>query len=66
MNAPKDTELFPPALMRTPEAARYLAVSPRFIAVLQRRKTIPCVKIGAKCTRFRRADLDRFIQERAS
>lgn len=52
----------PPALMRMREAADYLRVSSRYMATLRARKVVPCIKIGPKCVRFRRGDLDAFIQ----
>ena len=39
-------------------AATYLAVSKRTISDLQRRHVIPHIRLGARCVRFRRADLD--------
>jgi len=39
-------------------AAKYLAVSKRTISDLQRRRVIPHIRLGARCVRFRRADLD--------
>lgn len=63
--ASKTPTAFPPALMRVPEAASYLAISIRTVNTMIAAKTLPCVRMGKKCVRFRRTDLDRFIEERA-
>jgi excisionase family DNA binding protein len=47
--------------MRRSAAAVYLSVSPRTISAWQRRRILPFIRIGKKCTLFRRADLDRAV-----
>ncbi len=64
--APTAPAAFTPALMRAPEAASYLALSRRHLATLTARGTLPAVRIGRKCTRYRRADLDAFIAGKAA
>ena len=53
-----DTQTMTPAYLNRKAAAEYLHVSPRTISDLQRRRLIPHIRLGARCVRFRRADLD--------
>jgi excisionase family DNA binding protein len=47
-------------LLKTEEAARYLAVSPRQVQYLSQRGELPCVRIG-NSTRYTKGDLDDFV-----
>lgn len=61
----QNTIQFPPALMRVKEAAQYLAMSPRTVATLTARGTLSAVRFGKRCVRYRRADLDALVAQRA-
>ena len=50
-----------PAVMAPRDGAAYLAVSLRHLRALSQRGDIAVVRIGRKCLRYRRADLDRFL-----
>lgn len=56
--AKKDDEL-----LNVAEAARVLTLSPRHTQRMAG-KEIPCVRIGPKSLRFRRSDLEAFIQSK--
>jgi excisionase family DNA binding protein len=47
-----------PGFLTRRQAARYLQVSERTLSDWQRRRLLPFVKVGARCVRFRRHDLD--------
>ena len=47
-------------------AARYLSVSVPFLRKAVRFKTIPFARAGAKALRFRRSDLDRWLESSGS
>ena len=51
-----------PALLTVEQAAQYLTVSERFIRRIRYEGRIPGVKLG-KHLRFKKDDLDRFIEE---
>jgi excisionase family DNA binding protein len=51
--------------MRTPEAARYLGVHIETVRRWAREKAIPAAKLGNRGGfRFRREDLDQFLEKR--
>jgi excisionase family DNA binding protein len=52
-------------LLTAEEAAAYLGVRPQTLAVwrLNRRYPLPFIKVGSK-VRYRRSDLERFLEER--
>lgn len=52
-------------LMDVPETAALLNLSESYVYQLARQKRIPCVKIGS-AVRFRREDIDAWIEELAS
>lgn len=54
-----------PALLTRDEAAEYLRVAPQTLAVwvTNGRYNLPYVKVG-RCVRYRRRDLDRFLESR--
>lgn len=47
-------------LLKTNQAATYLAISPRQVQYLSKRGQLPCIQIG-KSTRYTTADLDAFV-----
>jgi excisionase family DNA binding protein len=49
-------------LLKTEEAAKYLAISPRQVQYLSDRGELPCIKM-ATSTRYSPADLDEFIDQ---
>ena len=49
-------------LLKTEEAANYLAISPRQVQYLSDRGELPCIKM-ATSTRYSPADLDEFIDQ---
>ena len=51
-----------PRLLRTKQAADYLAVCERKLWELTKQRRIPAVKIGCRCIRYDVSDLDGFIQ----
>jgi len=51
----------PQGYLRRPDAARYLAVSIRYLAALQERRQIAFIKRG-RMVAFRVADLDAWMQ----
>ena len=55
------------AWLRTPEAARYLGVHEETIRRWAREGTIPAAKLGNRGGfRFKREDLDRFLEQRST
>jgi excisionase family DNA binding protein len=42
--------------------ARYLKVSPRTVSMWQARRIIPAIKLGRKCVRFSRRQIDEAIK----
>lgn len=44
------------------KAAQYLSVSVPFLRKAVRTKTVPFVRVGSKALRFRRSDLDRWLE----
>lgn len=44
------------------KAANYLSVSVPFLRKAVRTKTVPFVRVGSKVLRFRRAELDRWLE----
>ena len=57
MSAPKD-------IMRIQEAAEYLSVSVGTLYHWVSEGRIPVVRISARCIRFRRADLDGWLESK--
>jgi excisionase family DNA binding protein len=53
-----------PALMKAQEAADYLSMSEEWIRQRGRDGTLPTVKLG-RATRFRRSDLDEWLDSQA-
>ncbi len=55
-------------LMNREEAANYLHVTPGTLAVWDctKRYDLRPIRIGQRCVRYRRADLDRFLEEQMS
>ena len=49
--------------MRRPAAAKYLGVSVRTVSAWQKRRLIPYIKAGRKCTIFNRDQLDRAMEK---
>ena len=54
-----------PELLTRPQAARYLKITPQTLAVWASvgRYDLPMIKVG-RCVRYRRADLDEWIDAR--
>lgn len=50
-------------LLSARDAARLLAVSERTLYTLTREGRIQSVKIGARCVRYDRRDLEAFVEE---
>jgi len=48
------------------EAAQYLAVSVGFLRKCVRQKRVPFARAGSKALRFRRQDLDRWLESNGS
>ena len=48
--------------LKAGEAAEYIRVSPRHLHTLAHTGRLPYVRIGPKCLRYKRGDLDRFIK----
>lgn len=44
------------------ELAKYLKISPRTVSLWQAQGRIPTLKLGRKCVRFRRRDIDEALQ----
>lgn len=55
----------PPLLVKPPEAARLLSISPRKLWELTNCGEIPCVRIGA-AVRYSLSDLEAWIQSQKS
>ena len=53
-----------PAAMTEPEAAEYLAISPRKLWELAAGGEVPCLRIG-KAKRYRTVDLDAYLAKLA-
>ena len=53
-------------LMTYSEAARYLAVGRSTLYDLVGRGELPVVRMGPRCVRLRRQDLDQFVEARMS
>ena len=65
MSAQAFSELLHSDLLTRGQAAAYLGVTPRTLAVWKStgRYKLPCVKIG-RLAKYRKADLDAFIEQR--
>ena len=48
-------------LMTVSEVAEYLGLAVGTIYHMVSQKRLPCVRLSARCLRFRRSDLDEFI-----
>lgn len=48
-------------LLSSRDAARLLAVSERTLYTLTQQGRIPCVRIGQRCIRYDRRDLEAFV-----
>ena len=48
-------------LMTVTEVAEYLGLAVGTIYHMVSQKRLPCVRLSARCLRFRRSDLDEFI-----
>jgi hypothetical protein len=46
-----------PALLKRPQLARAMNVSPRTVDNWQKQKKIPCIKISPRCVRFQLASV---------
>jgi excisionase family DNA binding protein len=53
-------------LLTSDEAGAYLRIHPKTAIRLARQKAIPAIRIGGKLWRFRRADLDSFVENHVS
>ena len=53
--------VFPPAAMKTGQAAHYLGISRRHLATLTARGRIAFIRIGPRCNLFKRGELDAFL-----
>jgi excisionase family DNA binding protein len=51
-------------LLIGPEAAEYLQITERLLRELVARREMPCVRVGGRLLRFRKADLDAYIAAR--
>jgi excisionase family DNA binding protein len=54
---PEDAE----ALLKPSRVARDLAVTSRYVLLLAERGRLACVRIGTKAVRFRRQDVEAFV-----
>jgi len=54
--------VFPPAAMRTGQAAHYLGVSRRTVFDLATRGAVAVVRVNPKLLLFKRSDLDAFLE----
>ena len=52
------------ALLKTEQAAEYLAISVRQLQYLSKRQEVAVIDIGKNCIRYDRADLDDYIDRR--
>lgn len=52
------------ALMKTGQAAEYLAISVRQLQYLSERQEVAVIQMGKGCVRYDRADLDDYIDRR--
>lgn len=52
-------------LINYDEACELLGVSRRALQTMASRRQVPCVRLGARRVRFRRADLEKWIAERS-
>ena len=50
-----------PELLSDPQAGRYLGVQPRTLRLWRRTRALPHLKLTAKCIRYRKADLDGWL-----
>jgi excisionase family DNA binding protein len=48
-------------LLKEKEAAAYLAISPRLLWGWRRQNKVPYIRFGSGAVRYKRQDLDRFI-----
>lgn len=55
----------PEPLMNREEAAKYLGITPGTLAVWDstKRYNLGTIKVGRRLVRYRRSDLDRFLEE---
>lgn len=59
-----NTDAVPEVLWTTEQAAAYLQVDPRLLAGWRSRRTgPPAVRVGPRLLRYRKADLDAWIEE---
>ncbi len=56
------------ALLDTRQAAEYLCVAPRTLEIWRscKRNSIPYIKVGRRLVRYRRADLDRWLESQTA
>lgn len=60
----KTTQYDAPGYLRRADAAKYLGISVRSIAEIQRKRMVPFARLGARTVVFRVADLDKFVSDR--
>jgi excisionase family DNA binding protein len=48
-------------LMTVPEVAEFLGLAVGTVYHMVSQKRLPCVRLSARCLRFRRSDLDEFL-----
>jgi excisionase family DNA binding protein len=49
-------------LLKPANVARELAITSRYVLILAERGRLACVRIGSKAVRFRREDVDAFVE----
>lgn len=52
-------------LLDVGEAAIYLGVAPGSLYHMVSERRVPCIRLSTRCLRFRKAALDRFIEEKS-
>lgn len=51
-----------PDLLTEAQAAEYLSITPRTIRLWRNRRSLPFIKITNKCIRFRRRDIEAWLE----
>ena len=59
-------ENFPPAILTKQQAALYVQATPRYLERQVKAGRLRCLKPSGKFVRFRRSDLEKFLESGAS
>jgi len=64
MNAIEQNARIENAILADPQAAAYLQITPRTLRLWRKTRGLPFIRITKRMLRYRKADLDRWLEDR--